>query len=140
MTDMVVLGKHVLGKHALAGLEADRIITGEIERQDAMWGVANERADSAKGQLFRAALAQQIALHNKIIGIPAAFDKAPAVYPSDWSGFRDYGSDVANLAVAAAFIRQEIKRLIASGADTTRKSRDPAAQPYTGDQPAVHRP
>lgn len=50
---------------------------------------------------------------------------------------QDYGSDVANLAVAAAYIRQEIKRLIAHGADTTRTSRDPATQPYTGDQPAV---
>jgi hypothetical protein len=32
-------------------------------------------------------------------------------------------------------LRQEAKRLIANGADTTRKSRQPT-QVYTGDQPA----
>jgi len=34
---------------------------------------------------------------------------------------------VSNLAVSIAFMRQEMKHLIASGADTTRT--------YTGDQP-----
>ena len=52
--------------------------------------------------------------------------------------YRNDEAAVAEISkVAAAFLRQEMKRLIASGADTTRKSRDPVAQPYTGDQPAV---
>lgn len=90
-----------------------------------------------EGQLLRAGLAQLEALLLRRDGEADAFGAAPNIYPADWSGFRDYGSDVANLAVAAAYIRQEIKRLIAQGADTTRTSRDPATQPYTGDQPAV---
>lgn len=127
-----------MADHAAAGRQADEIIAGEVARQDKMWGVANERTDSAKGQLLNAGVSQAIALIYRREGHTDAFtDGKPEFYPSDWSGFRDYGSDVANLAVVAAFVRQEMKRLIASGADTTRKSRDPVAQPYTGDQPAV---
>jgi len=120
-----------------AAQDADAIIAGEVARQDKMWGVANERADSTQGQLLRAGMAQLDALQLRRDGEADAFADTPTIYPADWSGFRDYGSDVANLAVAAAYIRQEIKRLIAAGADTTRTSRDPATQPYTGDQPAV---
>lgn len=117
-----------------AGKKADELIAAEVALQDKMWGAANERADSSRGQLFRAGLAQQIALHNKTIGFPNAFDNPPPLYPADWSGFRDYGSDVANLVVAVAFLRQEIKRKISNGEDTTRAKR-PASQPYTKDQP-----
>ncbi len=121
-----------------AGQTADDIIAGEVARQDAMWGRSNERADSSKGQLLNAGVSQAVALIYRREGHTNSFtDGKPEFYPSDWSGFRDYGSDVANLAVAAAFIRQEMKRLIADGADTTRKSRDPATQPYKFDQPAV---
>ena len=123
--------------HAAAGREADKIIAGEVDRQDKMWGVANERTDSAKGQLLGAGLAQLEALYERRAGNLDAFKLPSTSYPNDWNGFRDYGSDVANLAVAAAFIRQEMKRLIASGADTTRTSRNVATQPYTGDQPAI---
>lgn len=123
--------------HLEAGKKADELIAAEIEKQDRMWGVANERADSSHGQLLRAGLAQTIALHDRLEGDPDAFSIPPTCYPADWSGFRDYGSNVANLVVAVAFFRQEIKRRIALGEDTTRKSRDPVAQPYTGDQPAV---
>jgi hypothetical protein len=123
--------------HSEAGRKADEIIAKEVAGQDKMWGVANERTDSAKGQLLKAGVSQGIALIDKRAGNPDAFAEPCDFYPADWSGFRDYGSDVANLAVAAAFLRQEMKRLIASGADTTRKSRDVATQPYTGDQPAV---
>lgn len=114
---------------------ADDIIAREVAGQDAMWGRSNERADSSDGQLLAAGAAQAVALLNRRGG-DKNFVK-PGIYPDDWSGFRDYGSDVANLAVAAAYIRQEIKRLVASGADTTRTSRNVATQPYTGDQPAI---
>ena len=123
--------------HEDAGRQADEIIAKEVAGQDRMWGVANERADSSGGQLLRAGLAQMEALMLRQGGEADAFGAPPNIYPEGWSGFRDYGSDVANLAVAAAYIRQEMKRLIAQGADTTRTSRDPATQPYTGDQPAV---
>lgn len=121
-----------------AGRMADEMIAGEVARQDKMWGAANERTDSSKGQLFHAGLAQQMALLNKQNGDPAAFAIPPHIYPADWGGFRDYGSDVANLVVAAAFIRQEIKRKIAAGEDTTRTSRNPVTQAYPGDQPNTY--
>jgi hypothetical protein len=121
--------------HIGYGEQADAIIAREVAGQDKMWGVANERADSSSGQLLKAALAQGLALADKRNGDSEAFAKVPAIYPAEWSGFRDYGSDVANLAVAAAFIRQEIKRLLANGASTYRAPR-PATQPYGADQPA----
>lgn len=123
--------------HAAAGHKADEIIAKEVSGQDKMWGVANERTDANNGQLLGAGLTQLGALFERRAGNPDAFATPSTSYPADWSGFRDYGSDVANLAVAAAFIRQEMKRLIAAGADTTRTSRNVATQPYTGDQPAV---
>lgn len=119
------------------GQTADDIIASEIARQDAMWGRSNERADSSHGELLGAGLAQALALYQRRRGFTAAFERAPDVFPQTWGGFRDYGSDVANLAVAAAYIRQEMKRLIAAGAPTHRLSRDAAKQPYTADQPAV---
>jgi len=124
--------------HAAAGQKADEIIAKEVSGQDKMWGVANERTDANSGQLLAAGVSQAYALLGKRAGQGVkAFESPPPFYPSDWSGFRDYGSDVANLAVAAAFLRQEMKRLIAAGADTTRTSRNVATQPYTGDQPAI---
>lgn len=123
--------------HAVAGHEADQLIASEVGRQDRMWGVANERADTHGNQLLHAAMAQLDAVDLRLAGIHSAFESIPAIYPPDWTGFRDYGSTVANLVVAAAFLRQEIKRRIAAGEDTTRLSRDQVKQPYTGDQPAV---
>lgn len=124
--------------HAEAGRKADEIIAKEVSGQDKMWGFANERTDSNNGQLLAAGLAQAHALYERRVdGAPIDDKNLPSCYPEGWSGFRDYGSDVANLAVAAAFIRQEMKRLIAAGADTTRTSRNVATQPYTGDQPAI---
>lgn len=120
-----------------AGVKADELIAGEITRQDKMWGAANERADSTKGQLFDAGLSQALALKQRQLGVPDAFDRPGPFYPVDWSGFRDYGSDVANIVVVIAFLRQEVKRKIANGEDTTRKSRNVEAQPYSGDQPYV---
>jgi hypothetical protein len=124
--------------HFEAGRKADIFIAAEIGRQDRMWGVSNDRADSTKGQLFDAARAQLSGLATRRAGLYGAFDVVPPMYPDGWSGFRDYGSDVANIVVAIAYLRQEAKRLITGGADTTRTSRDPQAQPYAGtDQPAV---
>lgn len=113
------------------------IVGTEMERQDKMWGAINERADTTQGQLVRAALAQLQATCNRDFnGDADAFSTVPPVYPEDWSGFRDYGSSIANLAVVAAYIQQEIRRRIRAGESEFRKPRDPVAQPYTKDQPA----
>lgn len=120
-----------------AAAHAAYIIRQEVERQNVMWGDINDRADIAHGQLADAALAQMLRLHERRRGVTTAFDRPPGCYPADWSGFRDYGSDIANLAVAAAFIQNEIKRLLRDGADTTRTSRDAKTQPYGNDQPKV---
>jgi hypothetical protein len=108
-----------------AGLKADNLIATEVEIQDRMWGDANERADSTNNQLMRAAQAQIVLLGGKLSGLSPdeATANASAFYPPDWNGFRDYGSNVANLVVAAAFIRSEIKRRILLGEDTTRAKR-----------------
>ena len=131
--------------HYEAGLKADELIAKEVAGQDKMWGVTNERTDSNDGQLLTAGVSQALALIDRRQGDEDAFESPPDIvppahwtvcdYPVEWSGFRDYGSDVANIVVAIAFLRQEAKRLIANGADTTRKSRQPT-QVYTGDQPA----
>lgn len=123
------------------GEHADYLIAKEIAGQDKMWGVSNERNDSSRGQLLSAGLSQAWAVDAVRHGVPAdeAFGPPPPYYPEDWSGFRDYGSEVSNLVVAAAFLRQEIKRLIAKGEPTTRTPRKPE-QKYTGDQPACLHP
>lgn len=113
---------------------ADELITAELAKQNQMWGRSNERADASKGQLFHAAMAQQDALWARQLGEATAFDEAPSIYPEDWSGFRDYGSDIANLIVAISFLTQEVKRKLMNGEDYTRTSRAPdqAYRPETG--------
>jgi hypothetical protein len=126
----------------LHGVQADNLIAAEIARQDRMWGVSNERAALADGQLLLAGAAQLdfiLLAREGFFSRREAEEIARGVYPKGWTGFRDYGSDVANL-VAAAFIRQEIKRLIAGGASTFRSSRSVTEQPYTNAQPAVIEP
>ena len=108
---------------------ADRLIATEIAKQDEMWGKLNERADTSKGQLMHAGMAQLDALYNRHNGVEDAFDDTPMIYPKDWSGFRDYGSDIANMVVAIAFFRQEVKRKLMNGEDYTRTQRRPD-QPY----------
>lgn len=118
-----------------AGRQADELIAKEVTGQDKMWGVSNDRADASRGELLLAALAQQHAVNERRCGKINAFDpdKPTSPYPDDWSGFRSYGGDVPNLVVAAAYLRQEIKRLIVAGEDTTRLSR---TTPYSDkDQP-----
>lgn len=121
-----------------AGKKADDLIAGEVAIQDKMWGDSNERADVADGQMIGAALAQLSMLDIKLSEVTTAeealqYAKA-GFYPDDWGGFRDYGSNVANLVVAAAYIRSEIKRRIAAGEDTTRTKR---GEPYTNATPYV---
>lgn len=113
---------------------ADELIASEVARQNAMWGPENERADATQGQLLEAGMAQLEATYAE------DFSEVPFIYPDDWSGFRDYGTPIANLVVAAAFIRQEIARRLRLGEDYTRKSRNTATQPYGTDQPAVNLP
>lgn len=111
-----------------AGDLADSLIAKEVSVQDAMWGVANDRADALDGQMQDAAMAQIGLVVLKRKGFPSAEAVQLAgndFYPADWSGFRDYDSAVANLAVAAAFIRSEMKRLIAAGESTYRAPRNP---------------
>lgn len=121
----------------LAGQKADALIATEVAIQDRMWGDANERADAADNQLLSAGRSQLDFLNLKLKGVNA--DEAlttvkELTYPSGWDGFRDYGSNVANLVVAAAFIRSEIKRRIVLGEDVTRTKRGEA---YRGGQPYV---
>lgn len=127
-----------------AGNLADNLIATEVAIQDRMWGDANERADAAGNQLMSAALAQLVLLQRKLEGDPS--EDAVAIgqefYPTDWNGFRDYGSNVANLVVAAAFLRSEIKRRILLGEDTTRAKRGEAYKgpdfPYVSSEDAAN--
>ena len=111
-----------------AGLIADAMIEREVEIQDRMWGDANERADAKGNQLLYAGLAQVILVLSKLEGDTPeqALVEGAEFYPKDWNGFRDYGSNAANLVVAAAFIRSEIKRRVLLGEDLTRAKRGEA--------------
>lgn len=124
-----------------AGLIADALTATEVGVQVKMWGDLDARRkndDDAKGQLLSACAAQLLFVKFVSEGNspPDALVGAKAVYPEDWdvNAFRSYGSDVANLVVAAAFLRNEIARRIANGEDTTRSKR---ADPYTTAIPNV---
>lgn len=107
---------------------AKELVGREYEGQQAMWGA--DRTDNVKGEMREAAICQIMIVQGKAT---RGFTDEQAVadlsdcYPEGWGGFRSYGSDVANLVVAAAFLHSEIDRLIASGADTTRTKR---GEPY----------
>jgi hypothetical protein len=115
----------------MAGNLADSLIATEVAIQDRMWGDANDRADAQGNQLLKAAQAQSELALLKIEGCTAQFavENAQDLYPKDWNGFRDYGSHIANLVVAAAFIRSEIKRRVLLGESTYRAPRE---QAYAG--------
>ncbi|WP_439398671.1 hypothetical protein ACRQ5Q_15030 [Bradyrhizobium sp. PMVTL-01] len=120
-----------------AGAQARLIIATEVAKQNAMWGDANDRADILKGQLLGAASAQLMAVWSANfepqISRETAFEIArESVFPKDWGGFRDYGSDIANLAVVGAYIENEIKRRLLNGESTYRKPRDLVTQPFDG--------
>lgn len=116
-------------------VKADRLVNAEVQLQNRMWGPTYERADSENGEMQRASMAQLEALYQKQHGHADAFLRPHGIYPETWSGFRDYGSDIANLVVAAAFLHQEIARKLRLGEDTTRSKRNPETQPYVGDKP-----
>jgi hypothetical protein len=101
----------------------DERITAEIANMNGKWGPVSDRTDITQGQFFEAAMAQGDALYDRRNGIEGSFDDEPEIYPQQWEGFRDYGSDFANLAVMAAFCQQEMLRLALSGEDTTRLDR-----------------
>jgi hypothetical protein len=115
-----------------AGVKADELITVEVLVQDRMWGLANDRADATDGQMADAAMAQigVVALKTRGASAEAAVEICrQEFYPVGWSGLRDYGSNIANLVVAAAYLRSEIKRRLAAGEDFNRVKR-PAEKPY----------
>jgi len=117
-------------QQAQTGERADQLIAAEVAIQDKMWGDANERADATNNQMLGAAMAQLGLLEGKLQGQSsedAVLAAGAAFYPKSWDGFRDYGSNIANLVVAAAFIRSEIKRRLLLGEDTTRAKR---GEPY----------
>jgi hypothetical protein len=126
-----------------AGSLADRLSALEVAIQDRMWGDANERADSTENQLIGAAQAQLQLTWLIADGVTPERARALAYlehYPEGWDGFRSYGSPVANLVVAAAYLRSEIKRRILNGEDTTRTARGEAyttAQPYVSSDVAI---
>ena len=104
-------------------------ITKELVRQNEMWGPANERVDVSNGELFQAGVGQLDAVFDRRNADETAFDEPPQIYPENWSGFRSYGGDFANIGVGVTFLIQEMKRLAMNGEDLTRLSRT-AAQPY----------
>lgn len=117
-----------------AGAKAEDLVRGEVATQNGMWGDFNERADISKGQLLQAAVAQasavKIAAELPYLKRSVAFESAKnQYYPKDWSGFRDYGSDVMNLVVAAAYLQNEIKRRLMNDESFERSKRRPD-QPY----------
>ena len=124
------------------GEYVDSLIEREVNVQIAMWGT--NRPDNDKGQLLGAAMASAGAI-NTIRSVPhplsaadraLVFEQAKMFYPADWdpTAFRDYGSDVANLIVAIAFLRNQVLDMVSKGEDTTRSKR---GQPYTNVRPMI---
>ena len=122
------------------------IIAAEVSVQNEKWGEDHTNSPAyANRQLIGAAIAQAYALSLKTSaeGPDANLDSGStyfsddaAYWPRDWQGMRDYGSDIANLAVAGAWIAQEIGRLAALGQSQYRRPRG-TEEPYTGKyQPA----
>jgi hypothetical protein len=112
----------------------DELVSAELAKQNQMWGRLGDRTDNLNGELQLAGMAQLDALFDRQNGEPDAFGSPPEIFPQDWSGFRDYGSDIANLVVAVAFLTQEIKRKLMAGEDFTRLART-AQQPFAADAP-----
>ncbi|SDH37814.1 hypothetical protein [Bradyrhizobium ottawaense] len=113
---------------------ADELITAELAKSNQMWGRSSERSDAANGELMLAGMAQLDALYIRHLGDKHAFEEAPEIFPENWSGFRDYGSDIANIVVTIAFLTQEVKRKLMIGEDYIRLERgaDQVYRPATG--------
>jgi hypothetical protein len=119
-----------------AEMMADELISAELAKQHQTFGPMAGRTDILNGEYQMAGMAQLDALFDRQNDEPAAFDSPPEIFPPDWSGFRDYGSDVANLVVAVAFLTQEIKRKLLAGEDYTRLART-EQQPFAADAPLI---
>jgi hypothetical protein len=114
----------------------DELISAELAKQNDRFGDVSIRTDVASGELMWAGMAQLDAEFDRQNGEPDPFAEAPEIYPANWRGFRDYGSTVANIVVAIAFLTQEGKRLLLNGADYTRTERT-ADQPLPAAMPAL---
>jgi hypothetical protein len=112
----------------------DELVSAELAKGSQVWGRLNERSDVSNGELMHAGMGQLDALFDRQNGEPDAFDAPAAIYPEGWSGFRDYGSDIANIVVAVAFLTNEIKRKLIADEDYTRLARgsDQVYRPETG--------
>lgn len=126
----------------VAGDIADTLIELEVSIQDKMWGDDNERAAVTGNQMTHAAVSQLVVAAAKHSGVPSdgAVEIGKTFYPPDWDSLRDYGSVIANLVVAAAFIRSEIKRRILLREDTMRTKRSEPykhATPYMSSEEAL---
>lgn len=123
------------GNPDLAFAKAMELVRTELNVQMRMWGKNNERADSVNREMMDAAMAQLDLVKIKSAGLRSREATKIAhedFYPQNWDGFRDYGTDSANLAVAAAYLVSEIARLLLSGKDYERAARD---QSYTTASP-----
>lgn len=113
-----------------------QLVTGEVGLQNGMWGDAERRKDIINGELLCAGMGQLDATFDRRNGFSDedAFGDVPMIYPENWSGFRSYGGDIPNIVVAAAFLVQEIKRLLMNGEDPTRLAcrPDQTYNPETG--------
>jgi hypothetical protein len=114
----------------------DELISAELAKQNQMFGRMDKRTDILNGEFQHAGMAQLDALFDRQNGEPGAFETPPEIYPEDWSGFRDYGSDVANLVVGVAFLTQEIKRKLLADEKYTRLART-SQQTFAADAPLV---
>lgn len=121
----------------------DQMIEKEVNVQIAMWGASRLKSSINSSQLLSAAIASASAIWadrtmpEEPGGRVAAFEVAKEnYYPSDWdpTAFRDYGSDVANLIVAIALLRNQVLDMVSNGEDTTRSRR---GEPYTFVKPMV---
>lgn len=131
-----------VGNIAAAAAKARELIAAEVAIQNRMWESDNARADYKNGELMSAAMASLDLVALKEIGKLESHTAVKIAqddfYPANWSGFRDYGSKIANLVVAAAFIENQIKLALFDGEDFTRAKRQPEQtyRPETG-LPAV---
>lgn len=112
------------------------LVRGEVAVQMRMWGQHNERADAKDRELMRASMAQLDLIFIKAAGLrsrEAIKIAKEDFYPENWNGFRDYGTDVANLQVAAAYLVSEIALKLISGEDFARAPR-PSSENYPTDR------
>ena len=103
-----------------------------------MWGA--DRADNQSDELIGASIASAAAIHYARLSTSSRencfADAKSLFYPRNWSpdAFRDYGSDYANLAVAAAYLLNQMLIMRTKGEDMTRSKR---GEPYVQASPRM---